>query len=90
MIVKFTAEKKDQWYEFLDTCVFAYNTAKHESTLYTPFQLMFGRKGILPIDIEFDSQDGKHLLKDFEILLQEMLVERKFIIVLLFFLLATG
>ena len=52
--------------EFLDTCVFAYNTAKHDSTLYTPFQLMFGRKAVLPVDLDFESQDGKQLLIDFQ------------------------
>ena len=64
MIVKFTATKKDQWDDFLDTCVFAYNTAKHESTLCSPFELMFGRKAVLPVDIDFESKDGMQLLKD--------------------------
>lgn len=52
MLVKFAASKKNQWDEFLDTCVFAYNTSRHESTCFTPFELMFGRKATLPIDIE--------------------------------------
>ena len=35
MIVKFTSTNKDQWDDLLDTCVFAYNTARHDSTLHS-------------------------------------------------------
>ena len=34
-------EKKEKWNDYLDTCLFAYNTSKHESTKYTPFEIMF-------------------------------------------------
>ena len=42
MLVKFTiaSARKDEWDTFLDTCVFAYNTAKHESRLHAPFELI--------------------------------------------------
>ena len=45
-------DKRDEWDSCIDCSIYAYNTAVHESTLYTPFELMFGRKAILPIDIE--------------------------------------
>ena len=64
MIVKFTATKKDQWDEFLDTSVFAYNTSRHDSTLYSPFELMFGRKAILPVDVDYETKDGIELLNN--------------------------
>ena len=32
MFVKLIEDKKDTWEEYFDTCVFAYNTAHHEST----------------------------------------------------------
>ena len=51
MIVKFIASQKESWQDFLDACIYAYNTSLHESTHFTPFQLMFGRQAILPIDI---------------------------------------
>lgn len=66
MIVKFIADKKESWDEYLDTCVFAYNTAKHESTLYTPFELMFGRKATIPLDLEFQTKSGEELLTEFQ------------------------
>ncbi|XP_065911163.1 uncharacterized protein [Dysidea avara] len=42
MLVKFVNEKKELWEDYLDTCVFAYNTSKHESSKYCPFAVMFG------------------------------------------------
>ena len=44
MLVKFCQERKDMWDEHLDTCTFGYNTSRHDSTKFTPFELMFGRK----------------------------------------------
>ena len=43
MLVKFIKENKTAWDEFLDTCTFAYNTAEHESTKFSPFELMYGQ-----------------------------------------------
>ena len=42
------------WDGLLDTCIYAYNTSLHESTSFTPFEVMFGRKAVLPIDVEMD------------------------------------
>ena len=55
MIVKFVAAKKETWEDYLDTCIYAYNTSRHESSLFTPFELMFGRKAVLPIDLSSGS-----------------------------------
>ena len=54
MLVKFVSEKKENWDEYLDTCVYAYNTSVHESTSFSPFEIMYGRRAVLPIDIEMD------------------------------------
>eukprot|EP00731_Ephydatia_muelleri_P006450 Em0003g698a len=56
MLVKFIMDKKDVWDGFLDTCVYAYNTSVHESTSFSPFEVMFGRRGFMPVDIEIDKE----------------------------------
>ncbi|KAL5460390.1 hypothetical protein EMCRGX_G033836 [Ephydatia muelleri] len=57
MLVKFIMDKKDDvWDVFLDTCVYAYNTSVHESTSFSPFEVMFGRRDFMPVDIEIDKE----------------------------------
>ena len=51
-MTKCTSIKEDNWDEFIDTCFFAYNASKHESTLFSPFELIFGRKAMLPIEVD--------------------------------------
>ncbi len=63
-LVKFANENKKTWDEHLDHCLFAYNTSRHESSLYSPFEVMFGRKAIIPIELEFE-KDGSELLEKY-------------------------
>ena len=65
MLVKYVDQKKERWEEFLDTCVFAYNTAKHDSSQFSPFELMFSRKAVLPIDINTEAKNVEMVLDDF-------------------------
>ena len=39
----------------IDSAVFAYNTSSHESTSYSPFEVMFGRKTRIPINADLKS-----------------------------------
>ena len=63
MLVKYTHQKKAVWDDFLDTCVYAYNTSVHETTAFTPFELMFGRRAVLPIDLEIAKCDPQDILE---------------------------
>ena len=65
MLVKYLGEQKEHWELFLDTCLYAYNTSCHESTRYAPFELMFGRKCVLAIDIDMDTSNVEAILDDF-------------------------
>ena len=65
MTVKYVHEKKEVWDPFLDCHMFAYNTSKHASSLYSPFEVMFGWKAVLPVDQSLE-RDGRSLLKDLQ------------------------
>ena len=58
MLRNYIQEKKEKWDDDLDTCSFAYNTSKHESTKFTPFEITFGRKAILPLDLDAGVHQG--------------------------------
>ena len=47
--------QKDNWKNYLNSLVYAYNCTPHETTKISPFELMFGRKSKLPIDAVFQS-----------------------------------
>ena len=65
MLVKFTETRKDSWEEHLDSCVFAYNTSRQESTLYSPFEVMFGRLARLPVEVDTDNDDSSKRLETY-------------------------
>ena len=46
MLMKFANDKKELWYEYFDTCVYAYNTSVHESKSYSPFEVMYGHRAV--------------------------------------------
>ncbi|KAL5506431.1 hypothetical protein EMCRGX_G008064 [Ephydatia muelleri] len=71
MIVKYTESKKELWDEYLDSCVFAYNTSFHESSLLSPFEVMFGRKAIIPIELSYHKA-GSELLGEYLMLANDV------------------
>lgn len=64
MLIKFIESKKDAWEDHLDACVYAYNTARHESSQFTPFELMFSRKAVLPVDLLCEKREASDILQD--------------------------
>jgi hypothetical protein len=58
MLASFVSNNQDDWDELLDPLCFAYNTSVHATTGFTPFELTFGRKPRLPIDLFYHALDG--------------------------------
>ena len=42
--------EQNQWDLFLDSILFSYRVSQHDSTRYSPFFLVYGRKAKLPIE----------------------------------------
>ena len=66
-------DHKKNWDTLLDQLVFTYNTTTHDTTNATPFEIMFGRKPKIPIDlclpeinleIEMDYEDATKKVKE--------------------------
>ena len=51
MLSAFVSENQDNWDEYLHILTVAYNTAKHESTGFSPSMMMYGRDINVPIDL---------------------------------------
>jgi hypothetical protein len=51
IIASYVSKEPTKWSDFLPSSTFAYNTAVHSSTGYTPFYLMYGREATEPQDM---------------------------------------
>ena len=56
MIRCFIEENLEDWDELLAPLAFAYNTAVHAKTKCSPFEMVYGRKPRLPIDLIFPTE----------------------------------
>ncbi len=59
MLGTFDAAEKHKWIQHISKLLHAYNCTKNESTVYSPYFLLFEREARLPIDVCFGtSSDG--------------------------------
>ena len=45
------ANHKEDWEFYLDAILFSYRVTKNTATGFTPYELMFGRQAVLPMDV---------------------------------------
>ncbi len=64
MLTKFSNGDKAAWDEHIVQCLFAYNTSRHDSSQYSPFEIMFGRKATIPIELDYE-KEGSVLLDSY-------------------------
>lgn len=60
-----------QWPDVLHGVMFAYRTAQHNSTKFSPFYILYQREPVLPVDIQFQTNvdnnvDGFDFSLDFD------------------------
>ena len=54
MLVKLFEDQREEGDTVLDCCISAYNTSKNAASLYSPFEIMYGRKTVLPVEFSAD------------------------------------
>ena len=59
MLAKSVEENQRNWDACLPKVLFAYRTAVHEASGFTPFHLMFGRTPKLPVDVMLGRVEGE-------------------------------
>ena len=64
--------QKGDWKAFINPLVHAYSCTPHESTGISPYELLFGRKPRLPIDVKFDKAFANNYSKSTKEYLEEL------------------
>ena len=64
-LTMFVNEKGTDWEDYVDSVLFAYRTSMCTSTGFSPFELIFGRKAVLPPDLVY-TVDGKQVQEEFK------------------------
>ena len=55
---KLMDDTSDDWCEYLDSALFAMNTSLQNTTIFTPFYMMFGRNLRFPLEAEKEAESS--------------------------------
>ena len=72
-LVKFINENQDDWDQKLESILFGYWAAKHRTTGYSPFFMLYHQEALLPIDIELMPDDDRKGVEPIDDYIQAML-----------------
>ena len=72
MLGTLESDQKKDWKHYVNSLVYYYKCTPHESTKVPPYELLFGRKPRLPIDVMFQSAYEEPLGKTTEEYLQDL------------------
>jgi len=78
MLSLYCNTEQTDWCTYLPFVTFAYNTAKQETTRFSPFQLIFARNPTLPLDatlLETEDEPNTNELREKALLLRAIAVE---------------
>ena len=64
MLRAYVSKKQTNWEDYLPILEFAYNSAKHVSTKFSPFMLMYGFQSRSPVSVGL-ANEKLHHVKDF-------------------------
>ena len=67
LLLKVLNSNATDWAFVMEDVLFAHRVTTHVSTKYSPFELLYNRKAILPIDIEHNTKDLSNLCQPFHI-----------------------
>ena len=63
-LVKVLDAKPSEWPYVIEGVLFAHRVSKHSSTKFSPFFLMYNRKPVLPVDIQYNLDDTENAEND--------------------------
>lgn len=63
LLCTLSEKQKKKWPDFLAELTMMYNCTPHASTGFTPFQLLFGREPVLPVDRLFEIDNTESVLE---------------------------
>jgi hypothetical protein len=73
-LLKVLGINQERWPDALQGVLFAFRTARHKSTGQTPFEMMYGRKAVLPIENQFFPAAESDESAPFDLQAEEMCV----------------
>ena len=75
-LVKFINESQDDWDQKLESILFGYRAAKHRTTGFSSFFMLYHREALLPIDVELMPNRRSECVEPIDDYIQAMLQVR--------------